>query len=188
MICPYCKTDNALGATRCAACTSWMVERPPVREWTRAREGRLVGGVARGLSSRFGVPVARGFAYITDRANWPAYWPGLVRIEPGSSWSEPGDETRLVVKLLGREVELRMTLTALEQVRLVEYTSVQAGLPDARHERHFRGEDEAFEYRLVVEYEPRTGPKGLYDRVLVRRGIDRALERTIANLEQTLPR
>ena len=21
---------------------------------------------------RFGVPVARGFAYITDRANWPA--------------------------------------------------------------------------------------------------------------------
>jgi phage shock protein PspC (stress-responsive transcriptional regulator) len=58
MICPYCKTDNAPAATRCAACTSWMVERPPVREWTRAREGRLVGGVARGLSSRFGVPVA----------------------------------------------------------------------------------------------------------------------------------
>jgi phage shock protein PspC (stress-responsive transcriptional regulator) len=58
MICPYCKTDNALGATRCAACTSWIVERPPVREWTRARQGRLLGGVARGLSSRFGIPIA----------------------------------------------------------------------------------------------------------------------------------
>jgi hypothetical protein len=30
--------------------------------------------------------------------------------------------------------------------------------------------------------------KGLYDRVLVRRGIDRALQRTIANLERELPR
>jgi hypothetical protein len=39
----------------------------------------------------------------------------------------------------------------------------------------------------VVEYEPRGGLKGLYDRVLVRRGIDGALRRTIANLERTLP-
>jgi hypothetical protein len=135
---------------------------------------------------RFAVPVARGFAYITDQANWPAYWPGLVRIEPGSRWSGPGDETRLVVKLLGREVELRMTLTALEQDRRVEYTSVQAGLPDARHERHFQGEGDAFDYRLVVEYEPRSGLRGLYDRLLVRRGVARALRATIENLEREL--
>ena len=135
---------------------------------------------------RFDVPVSRGFAYITDQAHWPAYWPGLVRIEPGSRWSEPGDETRLVVKLLGREVELRMTLTALEQDRLVEYTSVQAGLPDARHERHFQGEGEVFDYRLVVEYEPRPGLRGVYDRVLVRRGVARALRATIENLEREL--
>jgi phage shock protein C len=58
MICPYCRTENAAGATRCAACTSWMVERPPARDWTRAREGRLIAGIARGLSHRFGVPCA----------------------------------------------------------------------------------------------------------------------------------
>ncbi|HSN92018.1 MAG TPA: PspC domain-containing protein [Anaeromyxobacteraceae bacterium] len=58
MICPYCKTENALGATRCSACTSWMTERPPVREWTRARERRIVAGISRGLSNRFGIPVA----------------------------------------------------------------------------------------------------------------------------------
>lgn len=59
MLCPYCRTENAPGATRCASCTSWMVaERPPPREWTRARSERLLGGVARGLSTRFGVPVA----------------------------------------------------------------------------------------------------------------------------------
>jgi phage shock protein C len=58
MICPYCRTENAAGAIRCAACTSWMTERPPAREWTRARERRMIAGVARGLSNRFGFPSA----------------------------------------------------------------------------------------------------------------------------------
>ena len=55
MMCPYCRTENAPGATRCAACTSWMTQPPPALEWTRAREGRWLGGVARGLANRFGV-------------------------------------------------------------------------------------------------------------------------------------
>jgi phage shock protein PspC (stress-responsive transcriptional regulator) len=58
MICPWCRTENLPGATKCAACASWMVERPPVREWARAREQRLVAGVCRGLANRFGAPVA----------------------------------------------------------------------------------------------------------------------------------
>lgn len=57
MLCPYCRTENRPGSTRCASCTSWMVERQPVREWTRAREGIFLGGVARGLATRFGIPV-----------------------------------------------------------------------------------------------------------------------------------
>ncbi len=58
MLCPYCRTQNAPGAVRCAACTSWMVERPPAREWTRAREGSWIGGVASGLARRYALPVA----------------------------------------------------------------------------------------------------------------------------------
>ncbi|HET9552272.1 MAG TPA: PspC domain-containing protein [Anaeromyxobacteraceae bacterium] len=58
MLCPYCRTENRPGATRCAACTSWLADRPPpVREWTRARDGAMVAGVARGLATRFGLPV-----------------------------------------------------------------------------------------------------------------------------------
>ena len=79
-----------------------------------------------------------------------------------------------------------MTLTTFDQNRLVEYTSAQSGLPDARHERHFDGSGESFDYRLVVEYEPRSGLRGLYDRVLVRRGIERALRQTVRNLEGVL--
>ena len=58
MLCPYCRTENAAGAIRCAACTSWMAVPPPVREWTRARSGRFIAGVARGLANRFGMPIA----------------------------------------------------------------------------------------------------------------------------------
>ena len=132
----------------------------------------------------FGLSVQEGFAFITDQANWPSYWPGLVRVEPGSRWSEPGDETRVVTRLMGREVELHMTLHRFEPNRLVDYDSSQRGLPDARHERPFTAaEGGGFRYRLVVDYEPRGGLRGFYDRVLVRRGIDRVLRQTLANLE-----
>ena len=131
----------------------------------------------------FGTPLEAGFAFITDMANWPRYWLGFVRIEPGSRWSAPGDEARIAVRLLGREVELRMTLRRFEKNLLVEYESTQSGMPDAHHERHFVSADGGFRYRLVVEYEPRSGLRGLYDRLLLRRGVDRALRQTIMNLD-----
>jgi len=58
MICPYCRTENHAGAVKCAACASWMVAPPPVREWIRPRQGRMIAGVCRGLADRFGLPIA----------------------------------------------------------------------------------------------------------------------------------
>ena len=85
------------------------------------------------LETRFDVSLHTGFDFITDPANWPRYWPGLIPIEPNSRWHEPGDQARLVLRLLGRPVELEMTLRQFAPYRLVEYTSVQRGLPDAHH-------------------------------------------------------
>jgi len=135
---------------------------------------------------RFDVPVERGFAFITDTANWSSYWPGFVRLEAGSRWKEPGDTARIVTRLLGRDRELVMTLRAFEQDRLVTYTSTQPGLPDAQHERHFEADGDGFRYRLVVEYEPRSGLAGLVDRVLLPRALRRALESTITALDEAL--
>jgi hypothetical protein len=131
---------------------------------------------------RFRVGAPEGFDYITDQGNWPQYWPGFVRIEPGSRWGAPGDVTRLVLRVLRREVTLEMTLRRFERCRLVEYTSVQAGLPDLHHERHFEDTGGQLRYRAAVEFEPR----GLYDRLVVRRAIRRALKTTIANLDAAL--
>jgi uncharacterized protein YndB with AHSA1/START domain len=135
---------------------------------------------------RYHVPVERGFAFITNTANWPKFWPGFVRLEDGSQWRASGDTARLVTRLLGRERELTMTIIAFEPNRLVSYTSTQPGLPDAYHERHFEPEGDGFVYRLVVEYEPRGGIAGLFDRVLLKRGIRRAFERTFVALERHL--
>jgi uncharacterized protein YndB with AHSA1/START domain len=136
----------------------------------------------------FDVPLEPAFAYITRPENWPEYWPGIVRVEPGSRWRAPGEEARIVVKLLGRDVELKMRLRHIEPNRLVEYRSVQDGLPDARHERRFEATDTGFRFALAVEYEPRAGVRGAYDRAVVRRGIERAMRRTVHNLERALPR
>ena len=136
---------------------------------------------------RFDVPVEHGFAFITDTANWPRFWPGYVRLEEGSRWEEAGDTARLVTRLLGRERLLTMRITAFDPHRLVTYTSTQPGLPDAAHERHFEADGAGFVYRLVVEYEPRSGLSRLFDRFLLARGIRRAFAQTFTALESALP-
>lgn len=136
------------------------------------------------LNRRFSVPLREGFDYITDPNNWPQYWPDLVRIEPGLRWREPGDRARLVLRLLGRPVQLEMTLGRFAPYSTVEYTSVQPGLPDARHERHFEDADGALAFRIVVSYQPRPGWRSVFDRLLVRRGIARAARKTLANLDR----
>lgn len=136
------------------------------------------------VNTRLGVTLREGFDYITNPNNWPHYWPDFVRIEPGSRWREPGDRTRLVLRLLGRPVELEMTLARIAPYSVVEYTSVQRGLPDARHERHFEDADGDLAYRIIVSYQPRPGWRSAFDRLLVRHGIARAARKTLANLDR----
>jgi len=131
---------------------------------------------------RYDVPVDRGFAFVTDPANWPRFWPGYVALDESSRWAAPGDTARLTTRLLGRERTLTMTIVAFERNRLVTYMSTQPGLPDALHERHFEADDRGFVYRLVVEYDPRAGLPGVLDRTLLPRGIRRAFAYTLAAL------
>jgi len=136
------------------------------------------------LAHHFSVGLREGFEYITDLSNWPDYWPDLLGIEPGSRWNEPGDRARLALRLLGRKTEMAMTLERIEPDRLVEYATTQSGLPEAHHERHFADDGQGgLDYRLVVEYVPRRGARGLFDRLVLRRGIRRALGKTVSNLE-----
>ena len=136
------------------------------------------------VDRQYGVPLRDGYDYITDPERWPGYWPNLVRVAPGARWSAPGDVARLTMKLLGRATELEMTLVRIEPYRLVEYTSRQRGLPEARHERHFAESGAGLHYRIVIELEPRGGPRGLLDRLVVARAVERTATQTLDNLER----
>ena len=136
------------------------------------------------VAQRLPVSVRDGFDYITDPENWPEYWPRLVRITSAGRWRQPGDRARLVLRMLGREVELEMQLTRIEPYRVVEYTSKQRGLPAARHWRHFDQAGDVLAYRIVVEYQPRPGLPNIFDRFVLRRAIERTLRETTANLER----
>ncbi len=137
-------------------------------------------------SRRYETSAERAFAFVTNTANWPRFWPGYVRLEEGSRWTEVGDTARLVTRLLGRERELTMTNTAMDPHRFVAYTSTQPGLPDARHERRFEPDGEGFVYRLGVEYEPRGGVNGVLDRLILPRAIRRAFTSTFDALDGEL--
>lgn len=91
---------------------------------------------------------------------------------------------RAGLAFIRRERELTTTVTAFEPNQLVTYTSAQPGLPDAQHERRFEPDRDGFVYRLVVEYEPRGGIAGIFNRAALARGIRRAFERTFMALEQ----
>ena len=138
------------------------------------------------ITHTFHVPVGEAFAYITDTGNWAKYWPDFVRInDPANArWGQPGDRITVVLKLLGRERELNMELENFQRDTVVTYRSHQRGLPDARHERHFETLSEGTEYRLVVEFEARPRLAGLFDRLIVRRAVTRAMHKTIDNLDQ----
>jgi uncharacterized protein YndB with AHSA1/START domain len=150
--------------------------------------GHPVGGgdgvIAVAITHRFAVPLREGFDYITDPANWPEYWPKLVAIHPESCWRRPGDHARLTFRMMGRPTELAMTLGKLEPYRLVSYRSEQRGLPPVEHERHFSDAGDGFDYRLVVSYRPRRGPRGFFDRTIFRRAVRRAMEEPVENLER----
>lgn len=126
------------------------------------------------------------FAYITNVDNWHEYWPGFIRIDDPErvTWGTPGDTLTIVVKLLGREVGLNLRLEEFQQNALVRYTSQQDRLPTARHERRFTPTPSGFEYTLSVSFEPRSGLRGLFDRLMVKRAIASALQKTVDNLER----
>jgi Polyketide cyclase / dehydrase and lipid transport len=158
-------------------------ERPP------HASARLVDGersmILVDLRHTFPVSVGDAFEYITDTRNWKVFFPHFVRLhDPAhAKWDTLGDRVTVVIRLLGRDVQVDMTLEQYEKDGRVAYVSRQQGLPDAKHERHFRAVPEGFEFRPVVVFEPRSGLAGLFDRLLVKRAVAGALRKTIENLE-----
>jgi len=138
----------------------------------------------------FPVPVEDAFNYITDIKNWPEYWPDFIRMQESGDipWGRPGAKVAVVIKLLNRPTALNIVLDRFEKESLVIYNSKQKGLPEMRHERHFTHIEDGCEFRLRVEYEPRKGVKGLFDRYILKRSVENAILKTLKNQHSILVR
>ena len=137
------------------------------------------------LSRTFPIPVSDAFAFITAPSNWKAFFPHFVRLhDPArAKWDAPGDKVTVAIRILGRTVDVNMTLEEIQRDKRVVYVSRQHGLPDARHERRFTVASEGFDFGLIVAFDPRSGLAGLYDHFLVKPAIARALRTTVENLD-----
>jgi Polyketide cyclase / dehydrase and lipid transport len=132
------------------------------------------------------VSVTEGFDYITNVRNWLAYWPEVIEVpdEEQVAWSEPGDEASVIRRVRGRPTEMRMKLGEFRPYEGVFYRSVQDGLPEFWHERHFDESEGHLRYTLAIAFEPRKGVRGLIDRLFVARVVRRNLIETLDNLER----
>ena len=68
---PYLEVLSLVGGA--GRMVNYEAIRPRVRSMKRVE-----------AAHRYDVAVERGFAFITDTANWSKYWPGYVRLEEGS--------------------------------------------------------------------------------------------------------
>lgn len=136
----------------------------------------------------FPLSAEEAFGYITNLSNWPQYWPDFIRLEElgAIDWGSEGARVKVVIKLLGRETAMDIVLQRFVTNALVKYVSRQKGLPEIRHQRHFEDAPGGCEFRLVMEYEPRRGLKGLFDRTLLRLSIVKAIRKTLRNLDNNL--
>jgi hypothetical protein len=89
-----------------------VVERP-ARPRTERATNSMTAPIRIAVEQHLPVSVRDGFDYITDPANWREYGPRLVRVDSATRWREPGDRACVVQRILGREVELDMTLVRI---------------------------------------------------------------------------
>ena len=79
-----------------------------------------IGSVQRiEVSRHYGIPVARGYAFVTDVRNWSHFFPGFIALDPESRWTAAGDVASLTTKLLGRTRRVTLTLERIEPKQAV---------------------------------------------------------------------
>lgn len=149
------------------------------RRMTPARGERVQVAISR----QFAFPLRR--AYDTNLGRWPEYWPGLIRVEPGAALVTAGGHCEADAEATRPPDGARDHPAARRPIpahRVHERPAWPAHR--ARHERHLVEDHASFGYRIVVEFEPRTGLRRPSDRVVVARAVERVAGRTVRNLEQ----
>ncbi len=126
--------------------------------------------------------------FIVDPRNWRHYWSGVEEAPiPSDDWPSVGATCDVNMVMLGVRRVLHTSVDQVVPGRMLMYYSNQPGLPDGLFELHFADlAPTESRYRVVVSLWPRTGVKGLYDRVMLTWSIKRDLRNAFERLAKAL--
>jgi hypothetical protein len=114
------------------------------------------------VSQRFASSLRRGCDYSTDLQRQPERWPGLIDL--AFSLAPVGAGRHGTSDAWGAQTAGEVQLRRIDPYRLIEYTSVERGLPAARRERRLAKARAGNDDTIVVDFQPRDGLRPPVDR------------------------
>ncbi|HEU4424053.1 MAG TPA: SRPBCC family protein [Pilimelia sp.] len=132
------------------------------------------------------MPRTEVFDYFVDARLWPAWFPGVEAVDDIEGWGAPGGRCRLTVRVLGRRRTFHCQMTKIDRPQLFAYVAREEGLPTSSHEGRFVEVAEGTRVEISARRDPRRGPAGFYDRIVVARALKRMMDRSMASLATTL--
>ena len=132
------------------------------------------------------IPRAEVFDLLSDARNWPVFVPGVKAVDYVESWGAPGGRCRLTISLLGRRRTLDCEMTEFERPGLFRYLAREEGHPTASNDCRFVEVAGGTRVEISARREPRRGPVGLYDRLVVPWALKRMLDRQMVSISITL--
>jgi Polyketide cyclase / dehydrase and lipid transport len=101
-------------------------------------------------------------------------------------WDAPGGRCRLTLRVLGRRRTFDCELIEIERPEMFRYVAREEGQPTAVNEGRFAEVADGTRVEITARRDPRRGPAGLFDRIVVPWALKRTLDRSMATLTSTL--
>jgi hypothetical protein len=124
------------------------------------------------------------FDHLTDPTVWPSYYNGMIEVDPPERFAEPGDTLLARHRLLGRVVDVHVTLLELRAPDRIRLRAEVAGLPPMEHDWRYHESEGGTRVEVTMtsaEVDSWLGRS--LDRFVVPRQLEKDLGRSLDNIE-----
>jgi uncharacterized protein YndB with AHSA1/START domain len=123
------------------------------------------------------------FDHLTDPTIWPSYYNGMIEVEATSRFAEPGDTVVARYRLLGRVVDVHVTLLELSSPERIRLRADATGLPPVEHDWRYHESADGTRVEVSMtslEVDSWFGRK--LDRFVLARQMEKDLRRSLDNV------
>ncbi len=125
--------------------------------------------------------IEQAFDFVSNPANWPAFFDSISSAEALEGWGAPGGRARMVNRVLGREVVTDLELLEWDRPHGFRYVGHTAGRPDMDNNRAFAAVPGGTRLTGTTSVRARRGLAGLLD-VITALAVHRIYRRAMAEL------